>query len=193
MTTHTTFEEPMVLVVGAGPTGLFLALMLTRQGVRVRLIDQKSGPSQESRAMAVHARTLEFYRQLGLSEALVELGIPTGDAHVWVNGQERVNFSLKNMGEGLSPYPFLLTLAQDVHERFLIEQLTDNGVYVEWNTALKHLSQDETRVTATLSLVDGLEEQVEVPYLVGCDGASSATRQALSIGFGGGTSEGLDV
>lgn len=189
--TNTDFEDQTVLVVGAGPTGLFLALMLTRQGVRVRLIDQKSGPAQESRAMGVQARTLEFYRQLGLSEALVGLGIPTGEAHVWVNGQERVNFSLKNMGEGLSPYPFLLTLAQDVHERFLIEQLADSGVYVEWNTSLKSLAQDETRVTATLSRVDGSEEQLEVPYLVGCDGASSATRQALGIGFGGGTSEGL--
>ena len=53
--------------------------------------------------MGVQERSLEFYRQLGLSEALVGLGIPTGDAHVWVNGQERVNFSLKTMGEGLIP------------------------------------------------------------------------------------------
>lgn len=146
--TNVTFEDQTVLVVGAGPTGLFLALMLARQGVRVRLIDQKSGPVQESRAMGVQARTLEFYRQLGLSEALVDLGIPTGEAHVWVNGQERVTFSLEAMGEGLSPYPFLLTLAQDVHERFLIEQLADSGVCVEWNTSLKSLAQDETRVTA---------------------------------------------
>lgn len=188
---HATFDGPAVLVVGAGPTGLFLALMLARQGVRVRLIDQKSGPAQQSRAMGVQARTLEFYRQIGLSEALVGLGIPTGDAHVWVNGQERVNFSLKNMGEGLSPYPFLLTLAQDVHEQFLIEQLAACDVHVEWNTALKSLSQSETQVTATLDRVDGTEERVEVPYLVGCDGASSATRHALEIGFGGGTSEGL--
>ena len=92
---------------------------------------------------------------------------------------------------GISPYPFLLTLAQDVHEQFLIAQLAACDVYVEWNTALKSLSQSKTGVTATLNLVDGSEERVEVPYLVGCDGASSATTRALGIGFGGGTSEGL--
>ena len=77
-----------VLVVGAGPTGLFLTLALAKQGVQVRIIDQKSGPSQQSRAMGVQARTLEFYRQLGIGESAVALGIRTGDAHVWVHGQE---------------------------------------------------------------------------------------------------------
>lgn len=110
---------PQVLVVGAGPTGLFLSLLLTRQGVRFRLIDQKPGPSKQSRAMGVHARTLELYRQLGLSSAIIDLGITASEFHLWVNGRERVRFSLHDMGAGLSPFPFLLTLAQDVHEKFL--------------------------------------------------------------------------
>lgn len=180
-----------VLVVGAGPTGLFLTLALAKQGVQVRIIDQKSGPSQQSRAMGVQARTLEFYRQLGIGESAVALGIRTGDAHVWVHGQERATFSLKEMGTGLSPYPFLLTLAQDIHERFLIEQLAACGVTVEWNTTLARLSQAEAAVTACLTQLNGTEESIAVPYLVGCDGAGSATREALDIGFGGGTSEGL--
>lgn len=191
MTTHLAKDKPKVLVVGAGPTGLFLSLVLMRQGVQVRLIDQKSSPIKESRAMGVQARTLEFYRQLGLSEALVKLGVQTENTHLGVNGRKVAQFSLKNMGQGLSPYPYLLTLAQDVHESFLVEQLAACGLYVEWNTTLKTLAQDGTTVKTIVTLPDGSEEEIETSYLVGCDGARSTTRQALGIAFGGGTSEGL--
>jgi 2-polyprenyl-6-methoxyphenol hydroxylase-like FAD-dependent oxidoreductase len=61
---------------GAGPTGLVLAIRLARHGIAVRIIDKNSGPGQASRAMAVHARTLEFYRQLGFADTVVNLGIP---------------------------------------------------------------------------------------------------------------------
>jgi glycine/D-amino acid oxidase-like deaminating enzyme len=63
-----------VLIVGAGPTGLVLALWLTRLGVRVRIIDKTSEPGTTSRALAVQARTLELYRQVGLADAVVARG-----------------------------------------------------------------------------------------------------------------------
>src|SRR3989454_11280809 len=64
-----------VLVVGAGPTGLVLALWLARLGIQVRIIDKTAGPGSTSRALAVQARTLEFYRQLGFADELVEAGL----------------------------------------------------------------------------------------------------------------------
>jgi 2-polyprenyl-6-methoxyphenol hydroxylase-like FAD-dependent oxidoreductase len=182
--------RPAVLIVGAGPTGLLLAFTLARQGVPIRLIDRHPGPSVESRAMGVQARTLEFYRMMGLAEDAVALGTRTGDAHVWVEGKERAGFSLDRMGEGISPYPFLLTLAQDVHERFLIQRLARIDVVPEWNTELVGLHQSASEVTATLRLAGGGEERLTAVWLVGCDGAGSFVRQALGIGFGGGTSEG---
>lgn len=66
---------PDVLIAGAGPSGLFLALTLARQGANVRLVDRHSGPSVESRAMGVQARTLEFYRMAGLADEAIALGI----------------------------------------------------------------------------------------------------------------------
>src|ERR671936_820131 len=65
-----------VLVVGAGPTGLMLANQLGRRGVRTMIIDRHSGPAQQTRAMAVHARTLEIYAKMGLVERALELGRP---------------------------------------------------------------------------------------------------------------------
>ena len=71
-----------VLIVGAGPTGLMLALGLIRHGVGFRLIDEKPGPGENSRAMVVRARTLEFYRQFGFADKVIGLGVKSGAAHV---------------------------------------------------------------------------------------------------------------
>lgn len=184
-------RRPDVLVVGAGPTGLFLAFTLTRQGASVRLIDRHAGPARESRAMGVQARTLEFYRMAGIDDEAITLGVRTGEAHVWVEEQERASFSLSEMGHGRSPYPFLLTLAQDVHERFLIKRLATLGVVPEWGTELVGLDQNDSEVLAKLRHADGGLERLTVPWLIGCDGAGSFVREALDIGFAGGTSEGL--
>lgn len=141
--------------------------------------------------MGVQARTLEYYRMAGLAQDAISLGVRTGDAHVWVEGHERASFSLRSMGDGLSAFPFLLTLAQDVHEQFLLEQLAKMDIVPEWNTELVDLKQTRDHVAARLARADGSEEHVSVPWLVGCDGARSIVRERLNIGFSGGTSEGL--
>ena len=76
-----------VLIVGAGPTGLVLALWLTRLGVRVKIVDKAAGPGMMSRALAVQARTLEFYRQLGLAESVIARGREVSAANLWVSGR----------------------------------------------------------------------------------------------------------
>ena len=110
----------LVLIVGAGPTGLVLALWLTRLGVRVRIIDKTAEPGTTSRAVAVQARTLEFYRQLDLSDAVVEAGVKVAAANFWVGGANVARLSLGRIGEGLSPFPYALTYPQDAHERLLV-------------------------------------------------------------------------
>src|SRR3954462_12338850 len=112
-----------VLIVGAGPTGLMLAISLARRGIAVRIIDRNSCPGQASRAMAVHARTLEFYRQMGFGDVIVNLGIKIGAIHLREDGHDIAELTLKDIGAGLSPYPFVLAFPQDDHERFLVEQL----------------------------------------------------------------------
>ena len=179
-----------VLIVGAGPTGLFLALALVHHGVRILLVDRKEGPADHSRAMGVQARTLEFYRQFGLAEAAIGLGIKAGNAHFKVNGREAATFSLTEMGKGLSAYPFLLTLPQDVHERFLLDRLAKLGVTPRWGTSLTGFDQRADSIAARLVGPEATEELVSTRYLVGCDGGGSTTRQTLGIGFRGGTAEG---
>ena len=123
--------RPDVLIVGAGPTGLVLALWLTRLGVTVRIIDKNPQPSTTSRAVAVQARTLEFYRQMGLAEALRSRGREVPAAHLWVAGREVAHIKLGDIGRGLSPYPYALIFPQDEHERLLIDRLRHAGIVVE--------------------------------------------------------------
>lgn len=177
---------PQVLIVGAGPTGLVLALCLARHGVAVRIIDRNSGPGQASRAMAVHARTLEFYRQLGFADAVVELGIQIDAIHLREDGHDIVELPLADIGAGLSPYPFVLAFPQDDHERFLVERLRGEGVEVEWNTELESFTQDERGVRSVLRHGDELVS-CDTAFLCGCDGAGSRVRQSLKIDYSGGT------
>ena len=174
------------LIAGAGPTGLVLALALKRQGVPFRIIDKNSGPGQASRALVVQARTLEFYRQMGIAEAVIARGIVIEHAQLRRKGAPFAKISFKDFGKGLSPYAFALGYPQDDHERFLIEQLEAAGVEVEWNTELKSFSQDDTVVRVVLDKA-GTEETVRSSYLCGCDGARSAVRQGLQLDFPGGT------
>src|SRR5437764_12878310 len=92
-----------VLIVGAGPTGLVLALWLTRLKVRVRIIDKVAEPGTTSRALAVQARTLEFYSQLGMAEAVVERGHHVLAVSLWVMGRKVAGAVVGEMGAGVSP------------------------------------------------------------------------------------------
>src|SRR5215831_641374 len=174
-----------VLVIGAGPTGLVLALWLTRLGVRLRIIDKTAEPGTTSRAVAVQARTLEFYRQLDLAGAVVEAGVQVAAANLWVAGAKAARLPLGRMGEGLSPFPYALTYPQDAHERLLIERLDALGVEVERPTELIRFDQHPDQVRAVLRRADGSEEVCEAAYLAGCDGAHSTVREALATGFPG--------
>src|SRR5262245_22707166 len=180
-----------VLIVGAGPTGLVLALWLTRLGVRVHIIDKTPEPGTTSRAVAVTARTLEFYRQVDLSTAVVEASVQVAAANLWVGGARAARLPLGRMGEGLSPFPYALTYAQDAHEQLLIERLESCGVKVERQTEFLSFDQDSDKVRAVLKRPDGSEEACEAAYLAGCDGAHSSVREALPTGFPGGAYSGL--
>src|SRR6266403_4119669 len=176
-----------VLIVGAGPTGLVLALWLTRLGVRVRVIDKTAEAGTTSRAVAVQARTLELYGQIGLADKVIERGRRVAAANLWVAGQQVARAVFGDMGVGISPFPYALVFPQDEHERLLIDRLDELGVEVERRTELLHFEDANGRVLARLQRAGGELEMCEAAYLGGCDGAHSAVREALNIGFPGGT------
>jgi 2-polyprenyl-6-methoxyphenol hydroxylase-like FAD-dependent oxidoreductase len=144
--------------------------------------------------MVVQARTLEFYGQYGFAREVVEQGVIAETAHVREVGsngsREVLSISFKEMGAGLSPYPFALAYAQDDHERFLIGKLEEVGCRVEWKTKLTTFTEDENGIHATFEHA-GRVERAESAYICGCDGTRSCVRETLGIGFPGGTYEQL--
>jgi 2-polyprenyl-6-methoxyphenol hydroxylase-like FAD-dependent oxidoreductase len=184
--------RPGVLIAGAGPTGLTLALWLTKLGVAVRIVDKLDDAAPYSRALGVQARTLELYRQLDddgmhLAEEAVESGVQVAGVNFWVAGRKRARVAFGNIGEGQSPFPYVLTFAQDAHERMLLRHLGRLGVHVERSTELLRFEQQPAGVRAVVRRAGGEEETVEASYLAGCDGARSAVREQLGMQLEGGT------
>jgi 2-polyprenyl-6-methoxyphenol hydroxylase-like FAD-dependent oxidoreductase len=180
-------SDPQVLIAGAGPTGLVLALWLARSGVNVRIVDKAATPAASSRALAVQARTLEFYRQLGLADEAVAAGLNFAAVNLWARGKRVARAQMGEIGLGLSPFPFVLTFPQDQHERLLVRRLEEAGVEVERPLELVGFEETEEGVKARLKRENGTEETCRAAFLAGCDGAHSTVRAAIGASFPGGT------
>jgi len=180
-----------VLIVGAGPTGLALAMHLIRYGIDFRLVDKKETTTPYSRAIGVQARTLEIYDQVGIADELVSLGWVANRVRLIEGSEVRGEIDLNKFGEGMSPFPFLLIVEQGKHEALLYKFIREHQHDVMWQTELVKFAQDGNGVTADLKTADGKLETVEAKFLVGCDGARSLVRHLLNIEFGGSTFERL--
>ena len=174
-----------VLVVGAGPTGLMLANQLVRRGVGMLIIDRHAGPSLETRALGVQARTLEIYSHLGIVDRALELGKRGTGGNIWADGQRRARVGLSDAGDKVTPYPFLLVLGQDDNERIMGDHLRELGSSVQWNMELVNLTQLADSVTAVVKLSDGSHRNIVAAWVAGCDGARSAVRESSGILFAG--------
>ena len=175
-----------VLIVGAGPTGLVLAVWLARLGIRIRIIDKAQEPGTTSRALAVQVRTLELYRQLGFADQVVEAGLKFAAANFWARGRRAGHVEFGALGAPFSPYPYALIYPQDEHERFLVERLGDLGVRVERGAELLDFEETGDGVVGRLR-----GSTCRAAFLAGCDGAHSIVREKLGITFPGGTYEHL--
>jgi 2-polyprenyl-6-methoxyphenol hydroxylase-like FAD-dependent oxidoreductase len=174
-----------VLIVGAGPTGLMLANQLGRRGVRTLIIDRHGGPSLQTRALGVQARTLEIYARLGVVDRALQLGKVGTGANLWAQGRKTARVPLGDAGAEMSPYPYILVLGQDDNERILGERLRDWNLAVQWHTELAELVQHDDHVRVTLKQPDGSTRALRAAWVAGCDGARSAVRELNGIGFPG--------
>lgn len=156
-----------VLVVGAGPTGLMLAGWLARHKVDVMVVDPNSEVCPESRALAVHARSMETYDQLGIGEEALARGCRGQGVSVWLDRRRLTRIGLEAIGEGISPHPYIFILSQDQNEAILYEHLRRHGGDVVWGHKLIHLSQTQSALRATIEGPRGREE-VEALYVCGC-------------------------
>jgi 2-polyprenyl-6-methoxyphenol hydroxylase-like FAD-dependent oxidoreductase len=175
-------ENPDVLVVGAGPVGLVAGCELARRGVRVRVIDKLAQPTEQSRAIAVHARSLDMFDRMGIIDELVSTGIKATAMQMYAGDRKlfRVPF-----GDVDSAFPFTLTTAQTETERVLGEQLESLGVTVERGVELAALSQDAQGVQVTLRHEDGSTERVSTSWVIGADGGHSAVRRLVGTKLAG--------
>jgi 2-polyprenyl-6-methoxyphenol hydroxylase-like FAD-dependent oxidoreductase len=171
-----------VLVIGAGPTGLMMASELARHGIRCRIIDKAPRPSELSKALAIHARTLEMFESIGIVDCFVAAGVKAHGGSIYADRKRIVHFVFDRLE---SRYNYSLMLPQDETEALLSKHLESLGVKVERSVELSAIEQDANSVTATLRLAAGSEEQCRAEYLIGCDGAHSTMRHALNVGFVG--------
>jgi 2-polyprenyl-6-methoxyphenol hydroxylase-like FAD-dependent oxidoreductase len=177
-----------VLVVGAGPTGLMLANWLLRLGVRTTVIDGKRGPTRESRALVVQARSMEIYDQLGIVEEVLAQSAQARWLAPGFGSKAFGRIPIGALGEGLTPYPRIYVLEQSRNEQILLDNLRRLDGDVRWEHRLTALESLGGSVEATVASPGG-DVTIRARYCVGADGSASAVRTLRGIPFEGITNE----
>ncbi len=175
-------DDATVLIVGAGPVGLAMACELTRYGIPVRIIEKEAVANDKSKALGIHARTMEVFENMGVVDKFLERGQKLHGANLFYERKRVLHLSFDELD---TPYPFVLSLPQFETERLLSEHLRSAGIEVERSTQLLGFWQDADSVTCTLVHADGHEESVDFLWVIGCDGSHSTVRHRLDLPFEG--------
>ncbi|WP_232498986.1 FAD-dependent monooxygenase [Agromyces humatus] len=179
--------ETDVLVVGAGPTGLTLALQAHAHGARVRIIDRRRERVRPSRAMMLHARALECLRPLGVSEALLDRADTAPEARIHF-GRRVVPVQLGHVDLPDTAFPHLTLVRQADVEEVLWSALEEHGVRVEWGVeflGVSSFSSGGRLVSASLRTTDDRLELHPCRFIAGCDGQSSTVRSVMGATWSG--------
>ena len=176
-----------ILIVGAGPTGLTMAAVLARHGLRPRIIDRAvTPPADRSRATVIQARTLELFEDLGIVQDVLDEALVV----------DEINFYRQSGRHGTlridpawidSRYGRIVTLPQDRTEALLTRLVAASGLAVERGVELVELADRDGGAEVTLRHADGREERSSVDWVLGCDGLHSAVRECSGIPFLGST------
>lgn len=169
-----------VLIVGAGPVGLFCANELTRQGLSCRIFDKKSTISDKSKALAIHIRTLDLLRDCGFIEEILIQGQKVHGVLFKSKGNELIHATYANVE---ADYHFVIDLPQSKTEQILYQGLVDRGLQVEWQTELTEMEQKSNHTVSTLRHVDGRIEKVQACWVIACDGSHSTLRKQVNAEF----------
>lgn len=177
-----------ILIVGAGPTGLTLAVDLARQGVAATLVEALPALPRQSRGKGLQPRTLEVLDDLGVVEAVLAHGSWRQEITLFKDRRRlaRLAAGLAEPGPDV-PYPNIVMIPQWRTAEILRDRLVELGGTIRLGTRLDGFAADAAGVTATLVGPDGGRERVTARYLVGCDGGRSTVRRELGATFAGAT------
>jgi 2-polyprenyl-6-methoxyphenol hydroxylase-like FAD-dependent oxidoreductase len=173
--------ETDVLIVGAGPVGLFLANECARRGLRWRLIETRAAQSEHSKALAIFPRTLEIFDMAGVVSPFLEAANRVTSVRILTHGKELAHIAFEPED---SPYAFIAMVPQDVTEKLLAAELLRKGGSVEYETTFRSAEARPDGVVATVDRKSRVET-IRATFVVGCDGAHSAIRHLLNIPFDG--------
>ena len=171
-----------ILIVGAGPVGLFLANECARRGLRFRIVEANAGQSVHSKALAIFPRTMEIFDMAGVVSPFLERANRVTEVAMIAHGRKLAHMQFE---PDQSPYSFVSMVPQDVTEKLLVAELQRRGRSPEYETAFISAEQQNDSVTATLDH-KGEQSKCTASFVVGCDGAHSAVRHLLNIPFEGG-------
>jgi 4,5-epoxidase len=183
-------SRTQVLIVGAGPTGLALACQCLQQGLRVRILDKKPGPSTTSKAMGLQYRVSEVLACMGVADGFLERGGTPTIVHMFAKRQPILQLRFEGFGDAagqgaFAPRPIMIP--QSETEQLLWDAVRERGGEVEWETEFLDFTQDGEQVTARIRHANGAEEQLVCDYLVSCEGAHSVVRKQAGLKFAGKT------
>ena len=181
-----------IVIAGAGPTGLMAANQLARFNINCCIIDSKPGPTEQSRAIVITARSMEIYQQMGISHTAIEEGRFITEFSIFIKGKQKAAASIGEFGKGKTDFSYMLAFEQSKNEKLLVKTLKDQNREVSWNTELINIIQQEDILELELKYLSQPgqpSEKISTGYLIGCDGAKSIVRHLMNFTFKGGTYE----
>lgn len=167
-----------VIIVGAGPTGLALALDLQRRGIRFCLLEKLAAPMPFSKANTLMSRTLEELDRLGVIEEMFASGIALSAARIFRNDRQIAEFTVELTQTSM---PFMLNLRQSRLEDILSRRLEAQGDAIERGWELQDVAQYETELSARFVHASGEQRTLRAQYLIGTDGAHSRVRRLMAL------------
>lgn len=171
-----------VIIVGAGPTGLTMALELTRYGIPVRIIDKAIKPVVHSNALAVQTRTLYAWQDMELLSHALSLGEKVNGFNLYSGNKKLASINLNLLDGDIN---FVLGLSQHETEKMLIERLREKNITVEMEVNIIDLQEREGNIKVVLQHKDGKQEELNTEWLIACDGGHSFVREKINIPFAG--------
>ena len=170
-----------VLIVGAGPVGLFLANECARRGLRYRIVEARATQSEHSKALAIFPRTMEIFDMAGIVDPFLEQANRVTSVRIVAHGKTLAHMQFT---PEQSPYQFVAMVPQNITERLLVEELVRKGGTVEYETTFVSAAESDDHVSVTLAHNDH-PLKLTAAFVVGCDGQHSAVRHLLKPPFAG--------